>query len=278
MSNPDTTPRSPIELTVFNKTGGLLTKKIELIADKVVERRIGLHDGARPRQAGDARPRRRTGGADRTSELEPSHCARFVARRTCPTRSTSSPSARSPRGPVKSTVARTGENLVYRPGQAALVLFDYDMKGMPPSVALQLKVTGGFWAAMVAVAPALATAGYLLRLSTSAGLSRTDTGEEFPAVPAACTSTSRSGTAADAVRFLKTLHARCWLAGFGWMVVGAPGSCWNARSSTAWSARRSGWCLKGRRRSCRRCDRMQPRGSRRLSPATWSTRSRRVRR
>ena len=27
----------------------------------------------------------------------------------------------------------------------------------------------------------------------------------------------------DAVRFLKTLHARCWLAGFGWMNVGAAG-------------------------------------------------------
>ena len=84
------------------------------------------------------------------------------------------------KGPVKGTVARTAENLRYRSGQAALVLFDFDMKGMPPSVALQLKVTGGFWAAMVAVVPALATAGYLRRLSTSAGLSRTDTGEEFP--------------------------------------------------------------------------------------------------
>ena len=28
---------------------------------------------------------------------------------------------------------------------------------------------------------------------------------------------------ADAVRFLKTLHARCWLAGFGWMNVGSAG-------------------------------------------------------
>ena len=27
----------------------------------------------------------------------------------------------------------------------------------------------------------------------------------------------------DAVRFLKTLHARCWLAGYGWMNVGAAG-------------------------------------------------------
>jgi hypothetical protein len=27
----------------------------------------------------------------------------------------------------------------------------------------------------------------------------------------------------DIVRFLQTLHARCWLAGFGWLMVGAGG-------------------------------------------------------
>ena len=127
-----------------------------------------------------------------------------------------------PQAPIKDTVARTAENFRYRPGRAALAVFDYDMKGMPPAVALQLKVTGGFWAAMVAVAPALATAGHLTRLSTSAGLSRTDTGEKFPGSGGLHVYiTIRDG--ADAVRFLKTLHARCWLAGFGWMNVGAAG-------------------------------------------------------
>ena len=33
MSNPDTTPRSPIELTVFSKSGGPLTKRITLTTD-----------------------------------------------------------------------------------------------------------------------------------------------------------------------------------------------------------------------------------------------------
>ena len=33
MSNPDTTPRSPIELTVFSKSGGPLTKRIRSTAD-----------------------------------------------------------------------------------------------------------------------------------------------------------------------------------------------------------------------------------------------------
>ena len=32
----------------------------------------------------------------------------------------------------------------------------------------------------------------------------------------------RDGT--DIERFLKTLHERCWLAGFGWMMVSGSGS------------------------------------------------------
>jgi hypothetical protein len=114
-------------------------------------------------------------------------------------------------------------------------------------------------------------------LSTSAGLSRTDTGEEFGGSGGLHVYiTIKDGS--DAVRFLKTLHARCWLAGYGWMNVGAAGQLLERSITTGWSARRNGWCLKGRRRSCRRCDRTRRRGSRRLSVATWSTRSRRARR
>ena len=36
-------------------------------------------------------------------------------------------------------VARTGDNFVYRPGQSALVLFDYDIKGMPQPMAQSSK-------------------------------------------------------------------------------------------------------------------------------------------
>ena len=52
--------------------------------------------------------------------------------------------------------------------------------------------------------------------------SRTDTGEKFAGSGGLHVYvTIKDG--ADAVRFLTTLHARCWLAGFGWMVVGRAG-------------------------------------------------------
>ena len=70
--------------------------------------------------------------------------------------------------------------------------------------------------------PELASIGRVARQSTSAGISRTDTGELL----------AGSGgqhifvvvqDGADIERFLRTLHARCWLHGFGWMMVGAGG-------------------------------------------------------
>jgi hypothetical protein len=119
-------------------------------------------------------------------------------------------------------VARTAKNFVYRPGRPALALFDYDMKGMPRGVTQQLTDAGGFWAALTSVLPALASTGHLLRLSTSAGLSRTDTGATFPGSGGLHVYvTIKDG--ADAVRFLKELHVRCWLSGYGWMNVGAAG-------------------------------------------------------
>ena len=81
---------------------------------------------------------------------------------------------------------------------------------------------GGFWPALISVLPDLATAGRVTRKSTSAGLSRSDTGERLA---------GSNGEhlyilvtdGADAERFLRTLHDRCWLHGFGWMMVGAGG-------------------------------------------------------
>ena len=81
---------------------------------------------------------------------------------------------------------------------------------------------GGVWPALTSVLPDLATAGRVTRKSTSAGLSRSDTGERLA---------GSNGehlyilvtNGADAERFLRTLHDRCWLAGFGWMMVGTGG-------------------------------------------------------
>jgi len=50
-------------------------------------------------------------------------------------------------------IARTSEHIVYRPGQPALALLDYDTKGMPAAVAGRVKEAGGFWPALVSVLP-----------------------------------------------------------------------------------------------------------------------------
>ena len=119
-------------------------------------------------------------------------------------------------------IARTSEYIRFQPKRSALALLDFDVKGMPQEITGQLDELDGVWQALVTIIPELEHVGRLIRASTSAGLSRTDTGERLPGsrglhiyVPVC------DGT--DIERFLKTLHARCWLAGLGWMIVGASG-------------------------------------------------------
>jgi hypothetical protein len=119
-------------------------------------------------------------------------------------------------------IARTSTFISYRPGHAGLALLDYDTKGMPPDVAERIKALGGFWPALLTVLPALATSARLLRNSTSSGLYRHDTGEQLPGSSGVHVYVAVAD-GADTERFLKTLHDRCWLAGLGWMMVGAGG-------------------------------------------------------
>jgi hypothetical protein len=121
-----------------------------------------------------------------------------------------------------SLITRTGDYITYRPGRPALALLDYDAKGMPPTVEAQLEELGGYLPALLSILPELATVGRVTRRSTSAGLYRADTGTALP---------SSNGLhvfvlvqdGSDAERFLNTLHTRCWLAGLGWLMVGAGG-------------------------------------------------------
>ena len=120
-------------------------------------------------------------------------------------------------------IARTGAYIAYQKDRPTPVLLDYDSKGMPPNVAAELRRLGGFWEALVSVLPVLADATHLTRLSTSAGLYRSDTGQKLP---------GSNGmhvyivvfNGDDVERFLPTLHDRCWLAGLGWMVVSSSGA------------------------------------------------------
>ena len=119
------------------------------------------------------------------------------------------------------TIARTSANIVYH--GPAFVLLDFDTKGMPPSVAVELSRRGGFWPALKTVLPSLGNLTHLTRSSTSAGLSRADTGASIPGSNGVHVYiTIKDG--GDADRFLHALHDRCWLAGLGWLMVRKSGA------------------------------------------------------
>jgi hypothetical protein len=119
-------------------------------------------------------------------------------------------------------IARTSSHIAYAPGRPALALIDVDTKGMPAEVKARIQESGGLEGALVLAFPEMANTARVVRRSTSAGISRNDTGEVMPA----------SGglhiyllvqDGADVDRFLKTLHERCWLAGLGWHMLCAAG-------------------------------------------------------
>ena len=119
-------------------------------------------------------------------------------------------------------IARSQDFIAYQQGEPALALIDCDTKAMPAAVKAKIEPLGGLWPALVSVLPALAGTARIERRSTSSGLYRTDTGEHLAG------SDGRHfylfvRDGADDERFLKALHARCWLAALGWMMVGAGG-------------------------------------------------------
>jgi hypothetical protein len=118
-------------------------------------------------------------------------------------------------------IARIATNIVYH--GPAFALIDFDTKAMPSTVAAELQFRGGFWPALLTVLPALGGVARLTRSSTSAGLSRTDTGEALPGSGGTHDYlTVKDGD--DIVRFLRALHDRCWLAGLGWFMVSKSGA------------------------------------------------------
>src|SRR5262249_53410179 len=118
-------------------------------------------------------------------------------------------------------IAHTADAIRYVQRQPAYILFDADAKGIPPDVAARIRSLGGIWRALTAVLPVLADIARVRRLSTSAGLYRDDTGEDLSVPGRHIYGLVRNG--ADIERFLTALHQRLWLAGLGWLVVGAAG-------------------------------------------------------
>ena len=208
-----------LQLTVFTKTKGPLTKRIALAKDGSI-----VSDGSACNMAHGRAYRKRIAGVEQLAELieglKSNQAIALGALRGDLPDDVEVTTKYKLNGDERDVIARTANDISYEKARPALVLFDLDTKGMPAEVAARL--AGGYWEALTTVAPALGAAARVIRRSTSAGLVHSATGKEFPG------SGGWHGyvivnDGADAERFLAALHDRAWLAGMGWMVVGKAG-------------------------------------------------------
>ncbi len=213
-------PGAAVEVTRLTKAGGPLTKRLHLAADGALTNNSSQCRMSR----GRLRRVRLADWRDLAQLIEDtpynSAWALGVLRDGFPDE-TQLVLKDDPRAGKPGFVARTAENFVYREGRPALVLLDFDTKGMPAAVKARITELGGFVGALTAVCPEFAGAGYIQRRSTSAGVTNSETGAEFPSAGEHVFVVAQDG--ADAHRFLNALHDRAWLAGFGWYIVGKAG-------------------------------------------------------
>jgi hypothetical protein len=215
-------PRGSYEITVFTKDNGPLTKRIKLGDDGKV-----ISDGSACSMSKGRAQRVPIADvqafADTIAQLKSDQAIALGAMRQGLLDDVKVITKDRLDGQERNDViARTRDAIEYRAGQPAFVLTDFDQKGMPKEVADRF-AGHDFVHNLTEVIPALRAAAYVLRRSTSAGLTRTDTGEELPGSGGwHCFIAVKDGS--DTERFLNTLHARCWLAGFGWLIVSKAGS------------------------------------------------------
>jgi hypothetical protein len=208
------------EITVFSKEDGPLTKLISLTADGSVK-----SDGSACVMSSGAARRVPIADVEELAALigglEPNQAIALGALRAGLLNKVRVVTKARLNGEACNVIARTGDNIIYRNEQPAFALLDYDTKAMPDEIAAKIE-RGGFWKTLLTVLPELANVARVTRSSTSAGLFRSDTGEKLPGSSGLHVYLMvRDGI--DAVRFLKALHERCWLAGLGWMMIGAGG-------------------------------------------------------
>lgn len=120
------------------------------------------------------------------------------------------------------SIARARGFIDYQTGCPAYALLDFDTKGMPDEVNKKISDAGGMWEALLTIVPELVHAARVSRASTSAGLSRSDTGEQI-AGSIGMHHYVLVSDGGDIERFLKDLHDRCWLHGYGWHMIGDAG-------------------------------------------------------
>jgi hypothetical protein len=211
---------SAVELTGFTKANGPLTKRISLAADGTVK-----SDGSACVMARGTAQRLRVADIGELAavieHVRPDQAIALGALRTGLPEKVHVVTKQKLNG-QPDAIARTNADIMFRKEQPALALLDFDMKGIPADIAEEMRRLGGFWPTLVSVLPVLRLVGHVVRRSTSAGLFRSDTGARLPGSGGLHVYLS-VGDGGDVERFLKVLHDRCWLLGFGWFMVGAGG-------------------------------------------------------
>jgi hypothetical protein len=210
------------EITVFHKSGGVLSKQIRLDHGKVVSdgsaclmsngaaRRVDIADIHAYADLVNACASNEAIALGRLKEGVPAQARVVTADKLNGSNDLT-------------TIARTKDFLRFEQGKGGLVLIDFDPKGMSEAVRQQFDECGGLIGALCEVLPALETVALVKRSSTSSGLRNAETGETFPhsggehlVIPVL--------DAGDIPRFLSDLHDRCWLNGFGWGIASGCGS------------------------------------------------------
>jgi hypothetical protein len=126
-----------IEITVFTKAKGPLTKRISLVDGKVVS------DGSECRMALGKAQRMQIADVEQLaaliSSLRPNQALALGALRDGLSDKVTVVTKDQLNGPSADLIARTGDALLYREHAAAFALLDYDTKGMP----LARRILGG---------------------------------------------------------------------------------------------------------------------------------------
>jgi hypothetical protein len=118
-------------------------------------------------------------------------------------------------------VARTKKYFGYTARRPVLVMLDHDGKDLPPELRQRLDAAGGLVAVLTAICPEFAKAGVLLRPSCSTGIRNRVTGAITPGGSLHLYFVAKDG--ADITTFVKRLHERLVLNGWGWAFISKRG-------------------------------------------------------
>ena len=211
-----------IELTRLTKDGGPLTKQISLAPDGTL-----VKDGSACVMAHGTAERVRVAGVDALGalieDLAPSQAIALGALRAdLPDKvevTTKKSCSMAWRGRTSSPAPAPISSITDR----RLRCWTTTARACRPLLRPSLSAPADFGRRLLTVLPALKDAAHVTRRSTSAGLSRSDTGEALPGSDGVHVYVAEKD-GADSERFLRALHDRCWLAGLGWMMVSASGA------------------------------------------------------